>query len=118
MNAVIDKIPALVEEELETANVIHSFFHSQHEGYGVLLEEVEEAHAEMIEVEFKLGQIWSCVKRDYTRMAVEYAQDLERKAIRLAAEAIQVAAMAKKFRSASADTTERRLPKGNDQMER
>lgn len=97
MNAVIKKIPVLVDEELEAANSIHSFFHNQHEGYAVLLEEVEEAKAEMTEVETWLKQLWSVVKSDWSSQAIICAKYVETHAIRLAAEAIQVAAMAQKF---------------------
>lgn len=99
MNAVIDKIPALVEEELKAANVIHSFFHNQHEGYAVLLEEVEETKLEMCDMEFHLKILWDKVKTDRSKDAIHYATQVERHAIRLAAEAIQVAAMARKFRA-------------------
>ena len=104
MNVVIDKIPALVNEELEAANAIHSFFHSQHEGYAVLLEEVEEAGSEMNDLNYRLKQLWTCVKHNYTKEAYGYARDVENRAIRLAAEAIQVAAMARKFRGTGINT--------------
>lgn len=103
MNAVIDKLPALVTEELEAANAIHSFFHNQHEGYAVLLEEVEEARAEMGLVTCDLSQLWLAVKQDETLQAIECAEGVEKRAIRLAAEAIQVAAMARKFRATKLD---------------
>ena len=109
MNAVINKIPALVDEELKAANVVHSSFHNQHEGYAVLLEEVEEVQAEMSGMEFQLRQLWGCVKHDDTLCAIGWAEGVERQAIRLAAEAIQVAAMARKFRA-----TNIKIPKGED----
>ena len=99
MNAVIKKIPALVEEELAAANNIHSFFHSYHEGYAVLKEEVDEAHAEMIDIEAKMTQLWRMVKSDSTRTMIMDAHQIEKHAVQLAAEAIQVAAMARKFRA-------------------
>ena len=99
MNAVMEKLPALVEEELEAANSMHTVFHSMHEGYAVLLEEVEEAHAEQLEAEFQLLQLWKAIKTDNARAAQNWARDVERSAIRLAAEAIQVAAMARKFQA-------------------
>lgn len=109
MNAVINKIPALVDEELEAANAIHSFFHNQHEGYAVLLEEAEEAKAELINVELNLKQLWNCVKSDNALYADGWARDVEKSAVRLAAEAIQVAAMARKF-----GATKIEIPKGAD----
>lgn len=99
MNAVIDKLPALVEEELEAANVMHTVFHSPHEGYAVLLEEVEETHAELIDMEVSLKNLWGCVKTDQADGGVTWARDVEVRAVHLAAEAIQVAAMARKFQA-------------------
>lgn len=97
MNAVIDKLPALVDEELAAANAEHEQFHSLHEGWAVLKEEIEEAHAELINVECYLGQLWEQVKRDDAEAAKGYVNAIEWRAICLAAEAIQVAAMARKM---------------------
>ena len=99
MNAAIKKIPALVAEELEAANMQHVAFHSPHEGYAVLLEEVEETHAELIDMELAMRDIWGAIKIDNEADCRNYARIVEHKAIRLAAEAIQVAAMARKFRA-------------------
>lgn len=99
MNAVIKKLPALVEEELEAANVMHTVFHSPHEGYAVLLEEVEETHAELIDMEVSMKNLWGCVKQDNGGGGAAWARDIESRAVHLAAEAIQVAAMARKFQA-------------------
>lgn len=99
MNAVIEKLPALVEEELEAANSIHTVFHSLHEGYAVLLEEMEEARSELIDAEACLLRLWEAVKGDRTVEAQSAARNLEWHAVCLAAEAIQVAAMARKFQA-------------------
>jgi len=99
MNAVIDKIAPLVAEELEAANVIHSAFHSLHEGWAVLKEEIEEAHKELIDTEFNLTQMWKAVKTDNDAAAQNAVRKVEKAAVRLAAEAIQVAAMARKVQA-------------------
>lgn len=41
-DAVISGVMLLVREELERANRKHEFFRNDHEGYAVLLEEVDE----------------------------------------------------------------------------
>lgn len=97
MNQVKDKIPALVAEELAAANVVHNLFHSPHEGYAVLLEEVEEVKEEMRCMESNLGRLWGCVRADAFKSIPEWARYLENSAMQLAAEAIQVAAMARKM---------------------
>lgn len=97
MNKVIDKLPALVAEELAAANVVHSLFHSPHEGYAVLLEEVEEVKDELRCVEDNLTRLWGCVRADAFNSVPGWARYLENAAMQLAAEAIQVAAMARKM---------------------
>lgn len=99
MNAIIEKLPALVEEELEAANTLHTVFHSPHEGWAVLKEEVEEARDEMLDVQCRLSRLWEAIKDDSEADAQSAARCIEWRAIRLAAEAIQVAAMARKFQA-------------------
>ena len=99
MNAVIEKIPALVAEELEAANMHHTVFHSPHEGYAVLLEETEEAAEELGALEDHLRNLWGAIKMDDHNYGRTFARMVETKAVRLAAEAILVAAMARKFQA-------------------
>ena len=42
MNAIENDVRALVDKELDAANERFPQFHSAHEGYAVILEEVEE----------------------------------------------------------------------------
>lgn len=97
MNKVKDKLPALVEEELAAAMEAHGNFASVHEGYAVLLEEVEEAEKEMRDVRQHLDRLWNQVKVDNEGFVMHAAIYVKAKAINLAAEAIQVAAMAQKL---------------------
>lgn len=99
MNAVKDKLFDLVGEELEAANAIYPPFHSTHEGYAVMREEVEEVIVEMDYVKTGLECLWYYVRTDEMKPIAESVKDIERHAIRLAAEAIQVAAMARKFQA-------------------
>lgn len=99
MNAVKEKLPALIEEELEAANVMHKVFHSPHEGFAVLVEEVEEMTAEMEIVKNTTLELWGAVKLDDEAYGQQMARMIEVKATRAAAEAIQVAAMARKFQA-------------------
>lgn len=99
MNAVKDKLIALVGEELEAANAIHPPFHSLHEGYAVMLEEVEEAKDALEMIENATKSVWYFIKCDDTKEAYLDAASIEKYAINLASEAIQVAAMARKFRA-------------------
>lgn len=84
----------LAKQELKLANENFPPFNSNHEGYAVLLEEVEEAEYEMDMVKSSLNYVWGAVKTDIPIIPVE---DVKKYAVRLACEAIQVAAMCDKF---------------------
>lgn len=47
MNAVEKDVKALVSKELENANRLNPLFHSQHEGFAVIVEELQEAAEEL-----------------------------------------------------------------------
>lgn len=97
MNAVIDKLPALVEEELAAANAKHPPFHSAHEGYAVILEEIEETAKELANAENMIRHLWSAIRHDDSIMIKKATDVLKGYAVQAAAEAIQVAAMAEKM---------------------
>lgn len=99
MNHIFDKLPALVNEELEAANKEHGKFHSYHEGYAVLLEELDETKAELDEVQRYTDYLWGHVKGDNAEAVQHFAARIKTCAERMAAEAIQVAAMALKIRN-------------------
>ena len=95
MNAVENDVRTLVDKELAAANERFPQFHSQHEGYAVIKEEVEETREQLDAVERYLNYLWDRVKQDCTtKEKVEYIHMF---AINAACEAIQVAAMCKKF---------------------
>lgn len=95
MNAVKDQVTNLVEIELAAANEKYPAFHSAHEGYAVILEEVEEAKEYMDTVMASMEFVWSGTRRDLC--FVEEVEHIKNTAERLACEAIQVAAMAQKY---------------------
>ena len=95
MNAIENDVRALVDKELAAANERFPQFHSQHEGYAVIKEEVEETREQLDAVERYLNYLWDRVKQECTtKEQVEYIHMF---AINVACEAIQVAAMCKKF---------------------
>ena len=95
MKELIKDVTKLVNEEMERSMINHPLFNSTHEGYAVIKEEVEEADQELNDVNNQLKRIWYFIKRD-ENVNRDMTQ-LKIYAIRLAAESIQVAAMAQKF---------------------
>ena len=96
MNAVKQDVENLVQKELESANQKFPVFHSDYEGAAVILEEIEEAHSEMLDMELNYKSLWQTIKENFINTA-SYAELIFDDAINLACEAIQVAAMAQKF---------------------
>jgi hypothetical protein len=73
----------------------HPLFNSMHEGYAVIKEEIEEAANELAKIDLKLNWAWGSIKLN--QYPGEPIHLLKKYAELLACEAIQVAAMARKF---------------------
>lgn len=76
-------------------------FHSAHEGYAIILEEWEEMDAEMTCADASIAAIWDRIKCDSPENLIEntthWAKDAYDEVSRGIVEAIQTAAMLKKF---------------------
>lgn len=90
-------IEKLAEMEKQDANRKFPLFHSMHEGYAVLLEEVEEAREALTRTEISLSALWAHVRDNNAGRALEFAGRVREHALDLAVEAVQVAAMAQKL---------------------
>jgi hypothetical protein len=96
MKDLLRGVEILTAFELDSASIENgSTFNSQHEGYAIILEEVQEAKEELDRVEQKLKLLWGATRRD--EYPVEAIQMLNHYAKLVACEAIQVAAMSTKF---------------------
>ncbi len=97
MKELLKSIEPLIQEELDRANEKFPQFSSSHEGYAVLMEEVEEAEEDMKKVTAFLGMLKELVKGNEYPWQHQRLVYIKANAHELAAEAIQVAAMAQKF---------------------
>ena len=95
MNKLLCEIDDLTEKELTRANADYPLFASEHEGYAILLEELEEAELDMIALEKVLNRMWQLIKRNEKSKA--QAEIVMGYAKHMAAESVQVAAMAQKY---------------------
>lgn len=104
MTKLLEQVRGLVADELaESRKNFDEYFHSPHEGYGVLMEEVQEAADEVESVkrltdESLLRYVKACADGRGSVLALSRLKGLERDAINAACEYIQVAAMAQKMR--------------------
>lgn len=95
MNAVENKVRELVGVELASANKKFPQFHSPHEGWAVMQEEMKELNKECKRMKSESKDMFDCIIGNETVSG--FARDIKRHAIYAACEAIQVAAMAQKY---------------------
>ena len=95
MNAVENDVRVLVGKELAAANKQFPQFHSQHEGYAVIQEEVDELKEDMDRINGRITSLRARVR--FNNSCEELVSRIYDDAINAACEAIQVAAMCKKF---------------------
>lgn len=105
MNVVSDKVEALVVLEYSADCKDHGPLASFHEGYAVLKEEVEETKEELRDIKHNLYGFWRYIREDNFEYALKMADEIEKKAIRAACEAIQVASVCKRILDLQNDVT-------------
>ena len=97
VDAIKQKIYELTETELKAANEKFPLFASSHETYAVIFEEFDEAREELEMVEYSLDKFWTEVKENESpEVKNKRLTRIYENAVKLAVEAIQTAAMARK----------------------
>lgn len=103
MNAVKDQVRDLVGVELAAANEKFPQFHSPHEGWAVIREEVEETSEALGDLSLSMNAAWREIRAN--KSAGVRIAEVKAAAISMACEAIQVAAMAQKYLDMEKDRT-------------
>ena len=99
MTKLTKDVRSLVIQELGLARQDHGdYFHSAHEGYGVLMEELEEAFEEGGAVKGYSKPILQSIRMEDKPLLINWLELIEKHAALAACEYIQVAAMATKMR--------------------
>ena len=107
MNKLTASVMPLINEELKRANDKFPLFSSDHEAYGVIGEEIKEVQEDFNALYLhylKFRNEVFCDSVDSEKRAT--IRSIERQAMYLACEAIQVAAMAKKWEMSKEPTEE------------
>jgi len=97
MTTIRPDLERLREAELGEAGAKFPPFHSLHEGYGVLREEICEAEEALSTVQVYFERLWAAVRADSFAQAGEFAARIQEAATDMAMEAVQVAAMGEKL---------------------
>lgn len=84
----------------ELQNIVKKYgatYHSEHEAYAVLLEEKEETQDALESLELTMGIIWNNIKANNSSLT--YIYEAKERAIAIAEEAVQCAAVLERFLS-------------------
>jgi hypothetical protein len=96
-DVVKEEICCLITNELILARKKFSPFNSPHEGYAVILEEVEELNDDLEDVFKYLNSLWNNIKNNDINEQGLYISQMQSKLPALIYEAIQVAAMVESY---------------------
>lgn len=97
IETLLTEIDNAISAEYHRANKEHPAFASDHEGHDVFCEEVTEALAEMERVKSTVGPMADAIRRNDSDEVLTISHAAYEAARHLAAEAVQVAAMASKI---------------------
>jgi len=95
MKQLVESVKLLVDGELICANKKFPMFNSTHEGYAIIKEEIEETQYELEQINKVVARSWYYIKQNGN--VIDEMVAIKQCAINLAAESIQIAAMAQKF---------------------
>lgn len=98
MEVLLKEVKGSVDAELSRAQVNHGkTYHSPHEGYGVLAEELWEAEVEHDHVDYLRRLMLRALQTNDSVRLIELMGDISERATLAACEYVQVAAVAQKM---------------------
>lgn len=116
MKELLEEVKQIEISELARANEKFPLFASNHEAYGVILEEFEETEKELEIAKMSIEVVWSLIKDDMSSDLIEHRfEDCRKTMLLCACEAIQTAAMFEKAICSMEDRKHVVIPK--DELE-
>ena len=88
----------LVGDEYDRANLKHPLYHSDHEAFAVLMEEICELGEELDAIRGHMRDQWELIRKNESSLFT--VAEIELYAVRAACEAIQVAAVCERWKDA------------------
>lgn len=93
-------VKAAIDSEFSEACIKHGEnYHSMHEGFAVLKEEVDEARDEQFHIVNSIFKTWESIRRDNVENALKEIAEIEKHAEALALAAVQIATVCKKIKA-------------------
>lgn len=96
MQKLMEPIKQMVIDETVRAIAVYGEFHSTHEAFCVAKEECEEAAEELEAINKHMGSAWALIRSDMP--CDRQITAIGERAVMLAAEAVQIAAVCAKFK--------------------
>lgn len=100
---LVERVEKLANDELERANKEYPLFNSLHEGYAVLMEEIDEAIKKNQLAMASKEKMWLAIKEDLKSDAIKYAYEAQKYLAESTAEMVQCIAMCRKIIESEAD---------------
>ena len=100
---LLNEVNGLIATELSRANEQHPMFHSDHEAWAVAREEFMETREALEDLEYEIRYLDYMTRHDDDRGIEDRIQKTYDKALLVACEAIQTAAMAEKWMESRRD---------------
>lgn len=97
MNVVKEHVKFLVNKEYEAVNETHKPIASMHEGYAVLLEEIEEVCEACEELKRRNNDFWYEIRTNHDEYLKSAVAKMLETSVEVACEAIQVAAVCRRI---------------------
>lgn len=96
IKAIKDGVVKLAADEYDRANREHPAYHSSHEAFAVLVEEVCELGEELDAIRGHMRDQWELIRKNESSLFT--VAEIELYAVRAACEAIQVAAVCERWK--------------------